>query len=218
MTDISEDFLALLAHELRTPVAAIIGYHDLMSEGIFGDIDPRIAESLNRIRSSADQLLALVASLGEAGIHDSARLHVDIDSHDPREIVDNVITRLASEANGRATTIDVQNRPDSSPFRTDAERVERALMLALHAAIKNSAGGTLTLNTHADSDALICTLERARLQPQPDFLDHDLASALTAHAMRLAMAAQAIRPIGGTIAVSGSPDNATVTIRIPRSD
>jgi signal transduction histidine kinase len=78
MSELSDQFLALLAHELRTPVAAIIGYHDLLNEGILGPIEPRVEDAIQRMRGSADQLLALVAGLGEAGVTDPANLHVDL--------------------------------------------------------------------------------------------------------------------------------------------
>jgi signal transduction histidine kinase len=218
MNNISDEFLSLLAHELRTPVAAIIGYHDLMNEGILGEVDPRIAESLERIRSSANQLLALVASLGETAVDNVANLHVEIDDEDPREIVDNVLLALEAEARGRSTNVHVQSKPASRVFRTDVERVQRALLLTLHAAIKNTAGGAIIVNTNADNDVFTCTIEGARLDPVRDRIDNGTASVTTAAAMRLAMAAQAVRPLGGTIMLQGSAETPLLVIEVPETD
>ena len=220
MTEVPEEFLALLAHELRTPVAAIIGYHDLMNEGILGDVNPRVQEGLDRIRSSANQLLALVASLGESGVDDVRSLHIELDDEDPLEIVETVLTALDSEAKGRATNLSVESRPDPGVFHTDRERLHRALLLTLHAAIKNTAGGAIIMNTNADNHVFTCTLAGARLDPERDAIRNGSVAAATAAAMRLAMAAQALRPLNGTLTLehdAGQASETCVTIRLPES-
>jgi two-component system, chemotaxis family, CheB/CheR fusion protein len=216
MTQPSEEFLALLAHELRTPISAIIGYHDLMSEGILGDVDPRIAESVQRIRSSADQLLTLVASLGEAA-SDADNLHVEVDTEDPRAIIDHVLQDLQSEASGRFTNVVIDRLPDPQAFDTDSERLERALLLTLHAAIKNTAGGEIHVDVQTADDIFSCTVTGARFDVERESIDRGVTSARTAAAMRLAMARHAVLPLGGTVALGQDDNGATVTVRVPAS-
>jgi signal transduction histidine kinase len=216
MTEMSKAFLDLLAHELRTPISVIIGYNDLLAEGILGTFDPPVADALDRIRTAADHLLALVASLGEGGVENPAELHVDIAAEDPREIFDAAIAALAPEADGRSTTLITDTRPDSIPFRTDRERVYRALILTLHAAIKSSAGATLHIEGHADQNAFTCTIRGALLDPLADAPAPDAitAATITAAGLRLSMAQQALAPIRGSIRFSSSPDT-RLTVRIP---
>lgn len=216
MSELNEDFLALLAHELRTPVAAIIGYHDLMNEGILGEVNPRVAEAIDRIRNSANQLLALVASVGELSVSDPKNLHIDLDEEDPREIVESALAALAAEALGRATSVIVDHLPGSGAFVTDRERVQRALLLALHAAIKNTAGGELTVHADSDDAAFLFIIRGATLVPTRDAASGDSRTATTAAGMRLTMAAQAISPLGGSIDVEAEDGGTVVRIRVPR--
>jgi signal transduction histidine kinase len=210
---LSDEFLGLIAHELRTPVSAIIGYHDLMSEGLFGELPPRAAEGVDRIRSSANQILTLVASLAEAAADDPAQLHVEALPEDPGRIFQDVMDELATEAVGRSTAIDIGRVPDSGPFRTDAERLERGLLLALHAVIKNSAGGALRIEAFVQNGAFQCTIAGARLNPLTDMApESGPLAATSACALRLAMAVQTIRPMGGNISLNGSN---TLTLRVP---
>ena len=213
MTEPSEDFLALLAHELRTPVSAIIGYHDLMREGIFGEVDPRIAESVQRIRSSANQLLTLVASLGEAA-SDVDNLHVEADTEDPRALVEHVLEDLQSEALGRATNVIVDRLPDAGAFNTDCERLERALLLIMHAAIKNTAGGEIHVDAHTSDDVFTCVVSGARFDADRESIDRGVIGATTAAALRLAMARHALLPLGGAVTVERDGDGATVHVRV----
>jgi signal transduction histidine kinase len=215
MTEVREEFLGLLAHELRTPIAAIIGYHDLMREGILGEIDPRTAEALERIRSSADQLLTLVASLGEAATDDLGNLHVELEDVDPRAIVEHVLDMLQIEANGRATNVVVDALPVSGVFHTDCERVERGLVLMLHAAIKCTAGGEIRLQARVESDVLDCRIRGARLEPARDVIERGPLAAHNAAAMRLGMARQTIAPLGGTLTLHTIAGDSVLTMRVP---
>ena len=53
----------VVAHELRTPLAAILGYQELMADGLYGPLPKGIDDAVHRIGRSARQLLSLVDGL-----------------------------------------------------------------------------------------------------------------------------------------------------------
>lgn len=56
-------FLQTMSHEFRTPLNAILGYTEILSEGIVGPVTPLQQDHLRRIRRSSDHLLALIEEL-----------------------------------------------------------------------------------------------------------------------------------------------------------
>jgi signal transduction histidine kinase len=64
------EWLAVLAHELRSPVGAVLGYAELINDGALGAMDPRIADAVVRMGRAADQILSLVQ-----GLEDLAQLN-----------------------------------------------------------------------------------------------------------------------------------------------
>ncbi len=206
----------MLAHELRSPISAIIGYQDLISEGLLGEMDPRIAEGLQRVRSSANQLLALVASLGEADT-DLGNLHVEIDDEDARTIIDDALAEVEGDANGRDTTIIIDHLPASTVFRTDRDRVSRALLLAFHAAIRSTAAGSIHIDAQLDDIGFACTIRGARFDPANHAIPNGALEASSATAMRLAMAGQAIRPLRGTVTLGEHNGISALTIAVPHA-
>src|SRR5690606_4888893 len=54
------EFLGTISHEWRTPLNAIIGYSDLLGEGISGPVNEQQVHQLDRVRSSARHLLLLI--------------------------------------------------------------------------------------------------------------------------------------------------------------
>ena len=54
------EFLANMSHELRTPLNAIIGFSEVLSESMFGEINEKQAEYLGDILESGQHLLSLI--------------------------------------------------------------------------------------------------------------------------------------------------------------
>jgi signal transduction histidine kinase len=60
---LKSNFIATVSHELRTPLTSIIGYSEMLAEGIAGDLRPEQSEFVLTIREKGEQLLSLIMSL-----------------------------------------------------------------------------------------------------------------------------------------------------------
>ncbi len=60
-----ERFFELVTHELRSPLSAILGYQELLEDGVYGSLDDVAAEPVERIGRSARHLVNLVEGLVE---------------------------------------------------------------------------------------------------------------------------------------------------------
>lgn len=57
------EFVSTVSHELRTPLTSIIGYVELLDEGVSGELAPAQRELVERIERNSDRLLLLVEDL-----------------------------------------------------------------------------------------------------------------------------------------------------------
>lgn len=96
-------FLYLLAHDLRAPMRAVIGFSELLEEDPSGCIPPETLEMLQRIRRSSQEMTAMI---------DEVLRLVRLESHSPflgpvpmAEVMDEVRLRLRDEAERRRATI-----------------------------------------------------------------------------------------------------------------
>jgi signal transduction histidine kinase len=63
---LKEEFLAGVSHQLRTPLHAILGFADLVADGIQGPVTEAQRDSLGKVRVAGDRLVGMVDQLIEA--------------------------------------------------------------------------------------------------------------------------------------------------------
>jgi GAF domain-containing protein len=71
------EFLANMSHELRTPLNAIIGFSEVLSERMFGDINDKQAEYVADILESGRHLLSLINDILDLSKIEAGRMEVD---------------------------------------------------------------------------------------------------------------------------------------------
>jgi PAS domain S-box-containing protein len=80
------DFVSTVSHELRTPLTSIIGYTELLDEGVGGDLTPAQQGLVTRIETNGERLLHLVEDLLTLSSLEGGRLGMDKRPGDLRDI------------------------------------------------------------------------------------------------------------------------------------
>jgi two-component system, NarL family, sensor histidine kinase BarA len=92
------NFLATVSHELRTPLTSIIGYAEMVVEGIGGKIPAPAKKHVQLIVGKGEQLLELINSVLDMSKIESGRMELSIDRVSLEEVVDDAIASVAPQA------------------------------------------------------------------------------------------------------------------------
>jgi len=147
------EFLAMMSHEFRTPLNAMIGYTQLLGVGVAGPLTDQQRDYLSRLSASTDHLLWLVNDVldlskieaGQTVILRSEAMTGDA-SRAALQLVDPVAT-------GRGVKL-VDERPGGVPYLGDEHRVQQIVLNLLSNAVKFSApGGTVTIRCGLENEA-----------------------------------------------------------------
>ncbi len=196
-------FLGIVAHELRSPLSAIMGYQELLADGIYGPLNDRAREALGRIGNSARQLLTLSDGMEElAGRKETSP--AKIVAADVNNVIGEVLTEAQREAKGRGTNLEVDAPPRLADLRTDPARLCSTLELLLLAVNKLAAHDRLRLTITQDQVAtrFVVTGDGLDRYPLPDDdRDLDLASFPidSGAALHLAIARRLAQTLGGRL-------------------
>jgi signal transduction histidine kinase len=105
---IKSNFLATVSHELRTPLTSVIGYTEMMLEGLAGPLGAEQREYLATILSKADQLLGLITAVLDASLLESGRSPASAEPVLLDEMVASVVAAFAPQAHKRAIAIEIR--------------------------------------------------------------------------------------------------------------
>jgi two-component system cell cycle sensor histidine kinase PleC len=139
-------FLAVMSHELRTLLNAIIGFSDLMRTGIFGPIgEPRYGEYLNDIHASAESLLGLINDILDTAKIDSGKMELFEEAVDLEEQVTAALRIVAPRALSAGIRLQAEMCPLLPSLLADRRAIRQILLNLLSNAIKFSPNGSVTV-------------------------------------------------------------------------
>ena len=104
------EFISNVSHELRTPLHAIVGYVDLLREGIYGPLAPEQAQVVGYIHESAIGLLDLVSNLLDLSRLESGRADLVLKKFDLRELVEELFRQFKPLADAKKFMYDTITR------------------------------------------------------------------------------------------------------------
>ncbi len=149
-----DEFLAVAAHELRAPLAAIKGYTDLLlqREAQRPDATERDRRGIQMLSRQIDHLVRLVDNLLNMSRLDAGRFDLYLQPVDLIPLIETCIDRVSiGDANHRF----VFNGPETLPVMCDQLRMQQVFTNLLSNAARYSAPGTtITVDVWTESCAI----------------------------------------------------------------
>jgi signal transduction histidine kinase len=139
-------FLASAAHELKTPLAVMKGYYELLLSGSLGKLAERQREILEDSKDSCDRLVRLVSMFLNYSALESGKLVLQLRENDLRDCINDVVCRWQEPFQRAKVHLDIQIRGDMPMFKFDYQKVQQCVANLLDNALKHTPlGGSVTL-------------------------------------------------------------------------
>jgi signal transduction histidine kinase len=142
---LKSNFIATMSHELRTPLTSVIGYSEMMLEGLGGTLSDEQREYLGIIMEKGESLLHLITSILDVSKIEAGRVRLVLGEVDVAQLLrDAAATVLPA---GRKRKLTVVCEPGTLPrLHADREKLRQCLInLASNAVKFTGAGGTVTI-------------------------------------------------------------------------
>jgi signal transduction histidine kinase len=140
-------FLASAAHELKTPLAVIKGYYDLLLTGSLGRLTDKQQDILEESKDSCERLVRLVSMFLNYSALESGKLVLQLRENDLRDCLDELAKRWSEAFQRKGVKLDSSFDPSIPTFRFDYQKVQQAAANLLDNSLKHTpAGGSVTLH------------------------------------------------------------------------
>src|SRR5262249_10070680 len=96
------EFLANMSPELRTPLNAMIGFSEVLSDRMFGELNEKQAEYVGDIHASGQHLLSLINDILDLSKVEAGRMELEVSAFDLPMTIDNALMLIRERAARRS--------------------------------------------------------------------------------------------------------------------
>lgn len=222
-TEAKSRFVASMAHELRAPLNAVIGFSELMQTGRAGSVTATQREYLGIVRSNADHLVALINETLDLATVEAGELTLRPEPVEPARVARQCVSALRALADARHVHAELASG-DVGPVLADPGRLRQVMLNFLSNAIKFShRGGRVRVRVAHEGERLTIAVsdEGIGISPadQLRVFDEFVQVGDRAHAgsgLGLAITRRIVEAQGGEVSVkSRLGQGATFTAWVP---
>ena len=143
---LKSNFIATMSHELRTPLTSVIGYSEMMLEGLGGTLSDEQREYLGIIMEKGESLLHLITSILDVSKIEAGRVRLVLGEVDVAQLLRDAAATVLPAA--RKKKVQVNCEPGALPrIHADREKLRQCLInLASNAVKFTGGGGTVTIS------------------------------------------------------------------------
>jgi signal transduction histidine kinase len=130
------EFLANMSHELRTPLNAIIGFSEVLSDRMFGELNEKQAEYLRDINASGTHLLSLINDILDLSKIEAGRMELELTEFDLPMAIENALILVRERAGRRSIALHTGIDDRLGAIQADERKVRQVVLNLLSNAIK----------------------------------------------------------------------------------
>jgi signal transduction histidine kinase/HAMP domain-containing protein len=222
-------FFANMSHELRTPLNAVLGYSELLVDGLYGAMPDRAVEVLERIQTNGKHLLGLINDVLDISKIEAGQLSLALDDYSVQTLVETVVASAGSLAQKKGIELKTAVPADLPSGRGDQRRLTQVLLNIVSNAIKFTDTGSVEVRVGTANDEFniavrdtgpgIAPHDQARIFDEFQQVDNSSTRQKGGTGLGLSIARRLVDLHGGHIDVhsalgAGSTFNIVVPVRV----
>src|SRR2546430_14501320 len=133
---LKSEFLANVSHELRTPLSAIIGFSQILLDGIDGPVNEEQLQDITQVNKSGQSLLSLINQILDLSKIEAGKMELSLERVELPVLISAVLDSISPLAQEKGLRIDTRFPPGLPAVEGDAARLKQILINLLSNAVK----------------------------------------------------------------------------------
>lgn len=150
LDQLKSNFIATVSHELRTPLTSIIGYAEMLLDGLAGDLNDGQSGYVSTVLEKGESLLELIGQVLDLSRIESGNVVLKREVSNPREILERSVSDVLPQSKKRGLSIEVRIEKALKPIEVDGDKIRRVVTNLLGNAVKfSNEGSTIVVEAKA---------------------------------------------------------------------
>jgi signal transduction histidine kinase len=219
-------FLANMSHELRTPLNSVLGFTELLFDGIYGELPDKAKTTVARVQANGRHLLGLINDVLDLSKIEAGQLTLAIEDYSVGQIVRSTVTAVEPLARAKGLMLAATVAEKLPIGRGDERRLTQVLLNLAGNAVKFTETGAIDIVADAidghfeitvrDTGPGIAPKDQALIFEQFQQVDSSSTRQKGGTGLGLAISKRIVEMHGGTIDVESVPGSgSTFRLKIP---
>lgn len=149
---LKQEFLANMSHELRTPLNSIIGYSEVLLDGVDGDLNEEAHEDVEAIHTSGKHLLSIINEILDLAKIDAGQMRLSRQERDIVEILKHIVVSSQVLVKDKPVEILLEEATPVAMTYIDSVRMNQIMLNLVGNAIKFTEEGSVTVRYGMEDD------------------------------------------------------------------
>jgi GAF domain-containing protein/sensor histidine kinase YesM len=219
-------FLANMSHELRTPLNSVLGFTEMLADGLYGELPERAKAALIKVQNNGRHLLGLINDVLDLSKIEAGQLTLALDDYSVTQVVNSVVTSTESLARAKGLALTAEVASGLPIGRGDERRLTQVLFNLVGNAIKFTDTGSVAISARMvdgvfelavrDTGPGIAPADQERIFEEFQQIDSSSTREKGGTGLGLAISRRIVEMHGGSIIVqSALGEGATFRIIVP---
>jgi signal transduction histidine kinase len=152
VNETKNDLIAVVSHQLKTPVGEINGYIENLLEGVAGEVTPKQKEYLTDMREISVENFRLISDLLSVSKIERGVLSVDLKPVSLNALVEMAIRDYEQPVRQKGLTLVVQKAQEDFVVFADREKTVETLRNLVNNAVKCTDQGSITISVKTEGE------------------------------------------------------------------
>jgi len=140
LSKFKSEMLSLASHQIKAPLATIKGFASIITDGLYGEINPKVKETVTKMRSSADDLINLINTLLDLRRVEEGKMEYKFERVKLKNIIAEVIEILQFSAQDKKIELSFKPSTDAE-VNVDSQKIKQVVQNLIDNAIKYTPQG-----------------------------------------------------------------------------
>jgi len=149
---LKSEFIANMSHELRTPLNSIIGYSEVLLDGVDGDLSDDAIEDIRAIHGSGQHLLTIINDILDLAKIEAGQMRIDLQPVDLGAFIKDIVHAGHILVKDKPVELRVEAEDDLPHIEADPVRLRQIVWNIMSNAVKFTEQGSVTIRYGRSSD------------------------------------------------------------------